>query len=301
MDIAGFFVLPDGRLRAGWRLLLFIILFVIALFVFSAAAAPFLSNRPILFQTVVLAGSAVFATGLMMRLFDHQPFLAVGLVLEPESWKEVRLGVLGGMGLVISIAAVEWSAGLVAFQPSHSDTGSSGVFLVSITGVLCVAAANEELLFRGYPFQRLVEGTNPIFAVALSSCLFGWLHATNPHATGLSISNTVLAGILLSLAYLKTRALWLPIGFHFSWNWTMAMVGLPVSGLEVFQMPWRVVPSAEHIWLHGGNYGPEGGLVATGALAIGIAYLSRKQAKTPRPSPMQDSPVSAGGSQQAAS
>ena len=273
-DIARFIFLTEGRLRAGWRLLLFVFLFLFLMLMIHADPVP------ALVATVV---SATFATWLMMRLFEHQPFQAVGLARPRESLGEMALGMVGGMTLVGTVTVVEWTVGVIRFQPSGADTISALESLPVATGILVVAASYEELLFRGYPFQRLVEGTNAYVAVAISSLIFGVMHAANPHATILSIGtlNTMLAGVLLSLAYLKTRALWLPLSFHFAWNWTLALVGLPVSGIEVVKMPWQALPSSEYIWLHGGDYGPEGGLAATAVLAAGAVYLLRKKSKNP--------------------
>jgi hypothetical protein len=39
----------------------------------------------------------------------------------------------------------------------------------------------------------------------------------------------VSAGVFLGVIYFKTRALWMCIGVHFMWNWTMA----PVFGMGV--------------------------------------------------------------------
>ncbi|MBI4463444.1 MAG: CPBP family intramembrane metalloprotease [Acidobacteria bacterium] len=271
MELTRYFWLPEGRLRAGWRLLLFVAFFLVCFVVTGLIFVSLLFRfGPLVTQTAVLSTSALLATWAMMRWGESQSFLAVGLVLERESAKEMALGFGGGVVLVGAIALVEWSAGVIEMQPNDSSSGS---FLVFTTVVIFVAASAEELLFRGYPFQRLVEGTGSVLAVIVFAGLFGLLHASNPHATRLSILNTMLAGVLLSLAYLKTRALWLPMAFHFSWNWTMTLAGFPVSGLEVFQMPWRIVPSSEHIWLHGGNYGPEGGLLASAALTVGVVFL----------------------------
>ena len=57
----------------------------------------------------------------------------------------------------------------------------------------------------------------------------------------------------------------------------MALSGFPVSGLDVIEMPWRAVPTSGAIWLHGGDYGPEGGVVATVVLVLGIGWLLLKK------------------------
>jgi hypothetical protein len=141
--------------------------------------------------------------------------------------------------------------------------------------LLTVAATNEELLFRGYPFQRLVESWGAPIAVVAISGLFGLGHASNPNATWFTVANTILAGIWLAQAYLKTRALWYPIGLHFSWNFIMAYVySLPVSGIVLSS---QLLTAKDHgpQWLTGGDYGPEGSILCTGVLVVAIVWQAR--------------------------
>src|SRR5689334_5740690 len=69
-------------------------------------------------------------------------------------------------------------------------------------GLLLIAAATEELVFRGFPLQILAEGMGQWPAVIMMSGLFGATHLNNPDASLRSAGNTAIAGILLSLAYL---------------------------------------------------------------------------------------------------
>ena len=69
--------------------------------------------------------------------------------------------------------------------------------------------------------------------LAFMSILFGLAHANNPNASALGIINTILAGILLSVGYLKTRSLWFPYGLHFGWNAGLGLVlGFSLSGID---------------------------------------------------------------------
>ena len=281
MDLTRYFLLPDGRLRAGWRLALFIVFFLVSWFVFSGVASLGWRRSTITSHIVIFAAAALTTTALSMRLLEHQPFVRVGLAIERRSGNELVVGLVSGIVLVSATTLVARGVGVIQFQPSGTDTASVVALILSITLFFAVSATTEELLFRGYPFQRLVEASNGFVALAIFSGLFGFLHAGNPHATRLSTLNTVLAGILLSLAYLKTRALWIPIGFHFSWNWMLCLLGLPVSGLVMTPMPWKVVALPEYTWLHGGDYGPEGGLLATIVLSVGIVCLVRWEGKIP--------------------
>ncbi|MBI3896533.1 MAG: CPBP family intramembrane metalloprotease [Acidobacteria bacterium] len=291
MDLTCYFLLPDGRLRAGWRLALFVVFFLLAWVVFSGVASLEWEEPTIASQIAIFAAAALTATAGSMRLLEHQPFVQVGLVLERRSRSELGLGLVGGIILVSTTSLVAWGVGVIQFQASGTDAASAARLFLPVTFLFMVSATTEELLFRGYPFQRLVEGSNGWVAIAIFSFLFGYLHAGNPHVTRLSVANTIIAGILLSLAYLKTRALWLPIGFHFSWNWMLSLLGQPVSGLMMAPMPWKVVASPEYDWLHGGDYGPEGGLLATIVLSVGIAGLARWKRKIHENPPETTPPV----------
>jgi len=87
----------------------------------------------------------------------------------------------------------------------------------------------------------------------------------------LGLLNTVLIGIVLAIAYLRTRALWLPLGLHFGWNATLGLLfGLPVSGLDIFNVVTHSTADGPR-WLTGGSYGIEAS--APGALAVVVGLL----------------------------
>ena len=287
MTVTDCFLLPDGRLRAGWRVALFVVVFVLAMVVAGVAASFTGQVASVTMMVILQAAATGAATWVMLRWMEAQPFVSIGLAWRRESPAELGWGFAGGIGLVGGLTAVEWAIGAIRFESKTGGEGGSAlVAFAMLTGLLVLGATTEEVLFRGYPFQRLVEGGNGTVAVVVSSLVFGWLHTSNPHATDLSTLNTVLAGGLLGLAYLRTRALWLPIGFHFGWNWMLAVLGHPVSGLEVAELPWRVAPVTDPAWLHGGSYGPEGGVVATAVLVLGSLYLGvfyrLREGETPR-------------------
>ena len=225
-------------------------------------------------QIISFATATAATTWFVMRFFEQQPVWAVGIALQ-GSWRRHALtGMIGGVCGVAFITLIAWATGTVEFQSAESSPAGTLLFMIPL---FVISATTEELLFRGYPFQRLVEGTNGLVAIVVASLLFGYLHSNNPHATDLSMLNTVLAGVLFSVGYLKTSALWLPMGFHFSWNWMLTVFGWPVSGLELARMPWQVEAAQNSVWLHGGDYGPEGGILATVVLMACIAFLKPLQ------------------------
>jgi hypothetical protein len=139
--------------------------------------------------------------------------------------------------------------------------------------LLMVAAADEELVFRGYPFQRLVEVAGPVAAVVVASALFGAAHLRNPFQSWISTLNTALVGVMLAICYLRTRALWLPLGIHFAWNFVQGYVlGLPVSGVAFPRAIFQTKISGPS-WLSGGAYGPEGSILCLSVIAAGTVYF----------------------------
>src|SRR5262249_42184944 len=144
------------------------------------------------------------ATWLMTSLIEHQSFWSIGLALKSQSYRHFGIGFAAGTAMVGTITLVEWAVGGIRFKSEAPGGDFSLALLTSLSAIVAVAALNEEMLFRGYPFQRLIEGTGEYTALGISSILFGALHLRNPHSTALSTSNTMLAGVLLSLLYLRT-------------------------------------------------------------------------------------------------
>jgi hypothetical protein len=139
--------------------------------------------------------------------------------------------------------------------------------------VLAVASLGEEVAFRGYPFQRLIEVMGPFLATLVLSTMFGLAHALNPSSSRRSIMITIFAGWLLSAAYLRTRALWLSWGWHFAWNASMGLLfGLPVSGITRFS-PVIQSNTIGPLWITGGEYGPEASMVTVVVMLIGLIVL----------------------------
>src|SRR5438093_10927752 len=99
-------------------------------------------------------------------------------------------------------------------------------------------------------------------AVITMSVIFGAMHLNNPNASLLGGVNTVVAGVLLSLAYIRARSLWLPYGIHVGWNIGLGFVlGFPLLGLDWVSL-WTTGIAGRDTILAGGC-GPEGGLLAT--------------------------------------
>ena len=231
-----------------------------------------LPERPLLaalFFLFLLALGFSILQGLSRRRATLREVL--GLPQRPTALREWTLGAAIGWGGVVLAVLPMALAGTLQFT-FWTTTRSFWLLLVNLL-TLVVAALAEEIAFRGYPYRRLIEAIGPVAATILLSLFFGFLHALNPNATLTSVLVTILAGIVLSVAWLRTHGLWLPWGLHFAWNASMGLLfGLPVSGMTDFS---TVVQTRAfgHLSLTGGDYGPEGAIFTAVVLLIALAVL----------------------------
>jgi len=291
-------LIREGKLRAGWRILFFILtLFSIAFGVsiivsrVKRICAPLSLIPPLpipypyrlLIERSLIFFLLLFVSAIFARFVDKRPARTIGFSFHKGFLKEYLLGLIISFILVGVIFLIEWAVGLIKVETSLIT--KELIFKVGFISLVffIFQSAFEELLFRGYLFQNLIAGTNEIAAIVILSTIFGLAHLGNPNATLLSTVNTVLAGVWLSIAYIKTRSLWFPSGLHFSWNYFMGTIfGLPVSGVSEGSSLLRSIHQKGRI-LTGGSYGPEGGLICTIILTIVTWYILRTKKIAPHP------------------
>ncbi len=186
----------------------------------------------------------------------------LGLPKRPTAGREWKLGAALGWGLLVLAVLPMAGAGTLHVQ-FWMQPRAFGLLLLNLV-TLAVAAIAEEVAFRGYSYRRLIEAIGPVGATTVMSLLFGLGHVLNPGATWASTLVTILAGVLLSVAWLRTHGLWLGWGLHFAWNASMGILfGLPISGINDFA---SIVQR---------DYGPEGAGITVIVLLIGIVVLVR--------------------------
>jgi membrane protease YdiL (CAAX protease family) len=193
---------------------------------------------------------------------------------------------LQGLGLGAVVGGVTAAVALlVAVAVTRSgwshDSGGFADYLVSIAktgGTLAPAALAEEVVFRGVPLVLLAAAFNRGVALVVVAIVFALGHVPNPHVSGLALGNIALAGIFLGLAFYAPGGIWTAFGAHFGWNFTLAALDAPVSGLP-FRIPLLDYHPAAPAWLSGGAFGPEGGLAATLALTLASAVIARQLRK----------------------
>jgi len=203
---------------------------------------------------------------------DDISLARLGLPFGRDALRPSGLGFLVGAALILGTFLLIALPGTIAFIADAGTALDYLRFLGLALVFFILAAALEELLFRGYAFQVLVSAAGVPVAVVVSSALFALAHGWNPNVAFLGLANIFLAGALLAIAYLRTRSLWFVTALHAGWNWTMAAVlDAPVSGIEHLDTPLYDLRVGGPAWWSGGTFGPEAGVPAT--LVLGAATL----------------------------
>lgn len=293
--VARLFLAPDRRLRPSWRFWISVVVFA-----FSSAFAGALAvvtrkaghgtAMEFVFRTAWLVFMLLGFALLLYTLDRVRGYVlgAMGLALDGAALRDSLVGAALGGGMVAATVAIMAVAGRLEFHWIGGGGMRVILSLLAIAYLLAVAAMAEEVAFRGYPFQRLVEGIGAAGGIILLSVLFGAVHLGNPHASIWGFLNTIGIGAFLAIAYLRTRSLWMPWGLHFGWNFTLGVVfGLPVSGLNDFAIAVQGTATGP-LWLTGGSYGIEASLTATLVVAASFFVLLRltpSRALPPAPVP----------------
>ena len=177
--------------------------------------------------------------------------------IQPGLDKELVIGLITGTVLMLTPAIFLMLYWLYNWQ--INTVGLSSV--LQITSTFIAVALAEEVLFRGFIFQRLIAGLGEPFAQLLIAGYFLLIHLNNPGMTGsiklIASVNIFLASIIFGLAFIRTKGLAMPIGIHFMANWIQgAVLGFGVSGHEQAGL-LRVEFNGAPDWLTGGSFGLE--------------------------------------------
>ncbi|HEX8250570.1 MAG TPA: type II CAAX endopeptidase family protein [Pyrinomonadaceae bacterium] len=286
MSVNDIFFNQFGRLRSGWRFLVFLLSFGILSVFFATGAIKVLSELPIGFTPdsllalfvpfTLFAALAIFLGWLYGRIFEDLPFRALGFWFTKNWLKDLFLGCVLGAAALCFAALLAAIFGGVSFQFNRA-AGASAIFLtlgVSLS-IFIAGAIFEEAFFRGYMLQTLARAKLFLVGSVVTSLLFAAAHNDNPSAGFLSWLNTFIAGVWFAVAYYKTRNLWFPFGLHLMWNWFQgAILGINVSGLQkIVTAPVLQSTDTGPVWLTGGEYGLEGGIACTAVLIFSTVLI----------------------------
>lgn len=288
--VRALFVGPNG-LRAGWRFVIFVILFgvfsSVALFALlhipafarlrKEALAGTLTPGYLVILEIVQFGTALLAAAIMCRT-EKVNFGSYGLPLRNAFGKYFWTGILWGLAFetfeILSIKAV---GGF-----SFGGLAIGGPTLVKYAAVWAAAfilvGCAEEFVFRGYAQFTLSTGIGFWPAAILLSAVFGAAHLFNSGEDWVGAASVFVFGLFACFTLRRTGSLWFAVGFHAAGDYAESFIySVPDSGTLA---TGHLLHSSFHgpAWLTGGTVGPEGSFFAfvTFALAFLIfAWLFR--------------------------
>jgi uncharacterized protein len=190
----------------------------------------------------------------LVRWFERRPAAEISF---RTGWHGLAIGTPTGIALIAAAFLLLQSLAMARIAPGAGASGWSIALLIAL-----VTALGEELLFRVILFGQLEKMFGSAVALLASSALFAAAHAGNPGATPVALAALGLdLGLLLALAYMLTRNLWLAVGLHLGWNFAEGFLfGALNSGMREPHHYFETTLTGPDL-MTGGLFGPEASLV----------------------------------------
>ena len=254
---------PDSRFRAYVQFVLALVYYFLARLLAHHGAQGIASDQwmPLVEQAMLVFLLLLGYAGVGFSLNGQaHPVSAQGLPRRPGWASEAGLGLAIGWGAVVLCALVMAVGGGIAIRFSFSP--QSWGWLLADVAFFALLALTEEIAFRGYPFQRFARTVGSAGALIAFAALYAFLQALQPGVSKASTSVAVAFSIVLSTAYLRTRALWVSWGINFGWKAARALLfGLAIAGVNTHSPVVQGDPMGP-FWLTGGGFGLDGSWLA---------------------------------------
>jgi uncharacterized protein len=230
--------------------------------------APLVDQAMLVF--LLLLGYAAFGSWMDGQ---SRPVSAQGLTRRAGSAGEAGLGLAVGWAIALFCVLPMVVAGGIAIVLNLQP--SAWGWLMADTAFFALLALGEEIAFRGYGFQRFAHAVGSPGAALGFAAYYAIIQAMTPGSNHASVAVSVMLSLVLSTAYLRTRALWLSWGINFGWKASRALVfGLAVSGVNSHSPVVQGDPMGP-FWLTGGGYGLDGTWIAFGVLLLAWPVVYR--------------------------
>lgn len=273
----------ESELRAGWRLLIFLLLFALfasaGIFLIIALHLPQVTRGELTATALLLQEGlgtiAAMAAAAILGLLERRDFGVYGLpgaeAFGARFWQGMAWGIVMITAMILLIRLLGgFSFGELALR------GSLVWRYAMVWGLvfLCVGFF-EEFLFRGYAQFTLATGLEFWPAATMLSGVFGALHLANGGEDRVGALSVFVIGMFFCLTLRRTGNLWFAVGLHASFDWGETFLfSVPNSGIVA---PGHLLNSSFHgpAWLTGGSVGPEGSVMAFVVVGVAAVIFSR--------------------------
>jgi len=285
----------DRGFRAGWLLVIYILLVVIfsalvnlaldKIFHLPKTATPapwqFFLQESLLFILV-------FLPACVMARIERRPVGDYGLPLDS------LFGLRFWQGCVLGVVEVVVLMGCIAIFGGYSfgplNVHGAAIFKWALFWALffVVVGLFEEFTFRGYLQFTLADGIGFWPAAWILSVGFGAVHLMNTGESSVGALSVATIGLIFALTLRRTGNLWFLVGWHAAFDFGETFLfSVPNSG-NVFEGHLSNAVLHGPIWLTGGSVGPEGSVFSFITMAAAAFFIHKAfpPRKFPEPFPV---------------
>jgi uncharacterized protein len=289
------FVGPRG-IRAGWKVVIFFLLFALAAFALRPLTKlhgkvdpklPIPVSAALIDEfTGMLA--VLIATGIMARRIDHKPWGYFGMPLANAFRSTFWVGAAIGLGALALQLEIMHRAGWFDFGTIELHGVPIIEYGVGWAVMFLFVGVTEEGILRGYVQRVTTDGLSRLpgawsfwVSALIFSLMFGAGHLGNPGEDKFGIVMVFVDGMIMCFSLWRTGDLWFAIGNHAAWDWGQTFLfGTANSGFHG-QHPLMNPSFHGPALLAGGTDGPEGSILvllseAIFVVLIAIIYRRRK-------------------------
>jgi len=223
----------ESRLRAGWRILIQILLTAIPLTVLGLGGFYSQGNQGL--RMALTAGPiTVLSVLICSRFIDKRKITDLGIKLgEKNWWVDFGFGALAGFlsasAFVLLLNIFGWGEVILSHQWKSNFLSFAGSILLGIFSYLIVGIFEE--LMRTYQIRNALEGLAgkklDLSGVGLLAVLMGAFWSSLAHLASGDISFLVyilVTGMIYGVYFLWTGRAALAIALHFAWDFTVSSI-----------------------------------------------------------------------------
>ncbi|WP_432665287.1 CPBP family intramembrane glutamic endopeptidase [Wukongibacter baidiensis] len=235
-------------------------------------------NLNLLLRRIITCGLQIIIFFIWVRFIEKRKVYTMGFRSSKRAHKFLR-GVFIGIMTITIITIILSLLGAIEIEISKNIDMGMNRYMSIVLIVLgwLVQSASEEIAIRGWLIPLLGAKYSVFTAIFITSVVFGILHLFVQSATVLSFVNLILSGIFFALYAINEDGLWGVWGCHFGWNLALGNIyAFNVSGFSSIGFTVFKIKAIGSKILTGGSFGPEGGLLATLILIVGIMICGFK-------------------------
>jgi membrane protease YdiL (CAAX protease family) len=134
------------------------------------------------------------------RIYLYLPLIGIGLLLINKPFWDFN-------------KIMEYYQG-ISTNDNFVSSNNNIALIYNLISTLLIAPIVEELFYRKFLLDKLLEKNKPVLAIIISSICFSIMHLETPN----NLIPTFISGIILGIIYLKTKKIGYCIMLHFIVN-----------------------------------------------------------------------------------